>query len=81
MNPCEPLIPVLMYPAAKGNIAGVILVTMVFAIVTIGIMLGMVYLLMSGIIVIRFGKMEKYMHVFAGLVVLLSGVGIKFFWL
>ena len=43
-GPCEPLIPVLMYPAALQSVAGVLLVTSVFAVVTLATMLGVVLL-------------------------------------
>ena len=38
-GPCEPLIPLLMYPAAKGHPLDVLIVTLLFAAVTIGTML------------------------------------------
>jgi nickel/cobalt exporter len=37
-GPCEPLIPILMYPAAKNSVLGVVLVVLVFGIATIGTM-------------------------------------------
>ncbi len=43
-GPCEPLIPILMYPAAKSSIFGLILVTAVFGVVTIGTMMTIVIL-------------------------------------
>ena len=39
LGPCEPLIPLLMYPAAKENFIGLALVTGIFAAVTITTML------------------------------------------
>ncbi|MEL6447765.1 MAG: sulfite exporter TauE/SafE family protein [Pseudomonadota bacterium] len=41
-GPCEALIPVLMYPAAASNTAGLVLVTVVFAIATLTTMLVLV---------------------------------------
>lgn len=41
-GPCEPLIPVLMYPAAENNIPGAILVTVLFSVVTIATMMSIV---------------------------------------
>lgn len=41
-GPCEALIPVLMYPAAASNMAGLIFVTSVFGVVTIATMLSLV---------------------------------------
>jgi sulfite exporter TauE/SafE len=40
-GPCEPLIPILMYPAAKNSFFGLVVVTSVFGVVTLGTMLGM----------------------------------------
>ncbi|MBE0668535.1 MAG: sulfite exporter TauE/SafE family protein, partial [Bacteroidales bacterium] len=39
LGPCEPLIPLLMYPAAGNNAAGVILVSLLFSVATIGTMM------------------------------------------
>lgn len=78
LGPCEPLIPILMYPAADINISGLILVTSVFAIVTILTMLAVVFVALRGINLIPLGKAERYTHVFAGAMILLSGIGIQF---
>jgi sulfite exporter TauE/SafE len=42
LGPCEPLIPLLMYPASQHSLSGTILVAAVFSAVTIGTMLGIV---------------------------------------
>ena len=39
LGPCEALIPMLMYPAATANVAGVVAVTLVFSLTTIATML------------------------------------------
>ncbi len=77
-GPCEPLIPILMYPAAKSSILGMVLVTAVFSIATILTMLSMVLISSYGIKFIPLGKMEKYSHAIAGATILLSGLGIQF---
>ena len=46
-GPCEVLIPILMYPAAKVNLLGLILVTSVFALATISTMLVIVFVSLS----------------------------------
>lgn len=79
LGPCEPLIPILMYPAAKASIWGMILVTIVFGIVTIGTMLTIVMLSLKGINMLPFGKLEKYMDAIAGVVILISGISIQIF--
>ncbi len=79
LGPCEPLIPILMYPAAKSSILGMILVTVVFGIVTIGTMLTIVMLSLKGINMLPLGKLEKYMDAIAGVVILISGLSIQIF--
>lgn len=78
LGPCEPLIPVLMYPAAKQSIGGTILIATIFAVVTIATMMGIVLLLTHGIKNINFGKLERYTHAIAGAIIFLSGAAITF---
>ncbi len=78
LGPCEPLIPILMYPAAKQSTIGLILVIVVFSVITISTMLGIVLLASKGIKFISFGKIEKYTHAIAGATILLSGLAIVF---
>lgn len=77
-GPCEPLIPILMYPAAKLSMVNLILVTSVFSIVTIGTMLGVVLLTSYGMNFVKLGRFERYIHSVAGAIILLSGLGIQF---
>ena len=76
LGPCEPLIPILMYPAAQSSLSGVILVSLVFSIITIATMLGIVLLTTFGIGFLPLGKLERYSHAMAGVIVFLSGVAI-----
>lgn len=78
LGPCEPLIPLLMYPAAQASITGLVLVTSVFGLVTIGTMLGAVLLVTRGIELIPARRLERYAHAMAGATVLLCGVAIQF---
>jgi sulfite exporter TauE/SafE len=77
-GPCEPLIPLLMYPAAKESAGGTILVASVFGIVTILTMLTMVLLPLLGLKMLPMRFLERYMHAIAGFTVLISGLGIEF---
>jgi sulfite exporter TauE/SafE len=77
-GPCEPLIPVLMYPAAENNIHGTIIVALLFSIVTIATMMGVVLAFKLGFSKINLKPVEKYTNVIAGAMILLSGVAIKF---
>ncbi|HHI02108.1 MAG: hypothetical protein DRP51_03620 [Candidatus Zixiibacteriota bacterium] len=78
LGPCEPLIPILMYPAAKSSLSGMILVAGVFSIVTIATMTLIVYLLIGGFKLLKFPSLERYSHALAGFVILLCGVAIRF---
>lgn len=77
-GPCEPLIPILMYPAAKGSITSMLLVTAVFGIITISTMLGLVITLSYGLLKLPLGRLERYSHAIAGLIIFLCGGAIKF---
>lgn len=77
-GPCEPLIPLLMYPAAKSNMTGVILVTGIFGIFTIATMLAVVLVSLSGLNLLPSRALERYIHALAGATILLSGLGIQF---
>jgi nickel/cobalt transporter (NicO) family protein len=77
-GPCEPLIPLIMYPAAHSSAWAVSLVALVFCLVTVSTMLTLVFLSLRGIERFSFKTMERYSHALAGLVVLLCGVGIQF---
>lgn len=79
LGPCEPLIPLLMYPAAKSHWLDVVWVAVAFGIVTISAMLGMVYLLTKGLMKIKLEFWERYMHAIAGFIIALSGLSIKLF--
>ncbi|MFC2154735.1 sulfite exporter TauE/SafE family protein [Candidatus Altiarchaeota archaeon] len=77
-GPCEPLIPILMYPAAKGSLWMLLPVTLVFAAATIGTMLAMVLSLSTSLAKIKHSTLAKYAHPLAGFVIFISGAGIKF---
>jgi len=77
-GPCEVLIPMLVYPAAEQSGMGVFLVALVFGIATVGTMLLVVLLGYQGISLLRFKGKEYQIHLFAGLIILLAGVGMQF---
>jgi len=78
LGPCEPLIPILMYPAAKGSLMGLILVTSIFGIVTLATMTGIVIIVSFGINLVPIKKIERYTHALAGAAICLSGMAIQF---
>jgi sulfite exporter TauE/SafE len=77
-GPCEPLIPILMYPAAKSNTAAVILVAAIFSTVTIATMLGVVLVSTFGLNLLPLSKLERYSHALAGAAIFLCGMAIQF---
>ncbi len=76
LGPCEPLIPLLMYPAANSSMGGMYLVAGVFSITTIVTMVGIVLLGVWGVGFVKFGKLERFTHAIAGATICLSGLAI-----
>jgi ABC-type nickel/cobalt efflux system permease component RcnA len=79
LGPCEPLIPILMYPAAKNNTLGLIIVTTVFALVTVITMLVVVMIAKAGVNLAKLSKLQRYSHVIAGAAILVCGLAIQIF--
>lgn len=77
-GPCEPLIPLLMFPAAEISNLGIALVAAVFALATVGTMMVMVLLPLYGIKRIRMPYLARYGHALAGFLILFCGVAIRF---
>lgn len=81
-GPCEPLIPILMYPAAKQSIWGMVLVAGVFSVITIGTMMSVVMVATLGLNLNPMRRlcspMERYMHAIAGGIICASGLAIQF---
>jgi ABC-type nickel/cobalt efflux system permease component RcnA len=79
LGPCEPLIPVLMYPAAKSSFAGMVLVASVFGGVTILTMLGVVIISTFGVNLIPTRHLERYTHAIAGAIICFCGISMLLF--
>ena len=77
-GPCEPLIPLVMYPASKNNMHGVVIVSLLFAAVTITTMMSVVMAFKLGLSRMSLKPLEKYNHVIAGAIILISGIAIQF---
>ncbi len=77
-GPCEPLIPILMYPAAKNNFSGALIVSVLFSIVTITTMMSVVLAFKMGLNKINLKPVEKYSHLIAGTMIFVSGLAIQF---
>jgi len=78
LGPCEPLIPVLMVPAAKESLSGLLWVTGVFGGVTILTMMGIVLISLRGINRIPLEGLERYAHALAGGTICLCGIAVRF---
>ncbi len=78
LGPCEPLIPILMYPAAKSSVMGVVNVAIIFGAVTISTMLGIVMVASLSINLIPLGRLERYTHALAGATICVCGIAIQF---
>jgi len=77
-GPCEPLIPILMYPAAKNSLFGLVVVTCVFGVVTIATMLGVVMLSRAGVNFIQLPRLQRFAHAIGGATICLCGLAIQF---
>ena len=78
-GPCEPLIPLLMYPASKNNFHGAIIVALLFSIVTVATMMAVVLVFNLGLNKINLKPIEKYSHLIAGAMIFFSGLLILVF--
>jgi nickel/cobalt exporter len=75
-GPCEPLIPVLMYPASQADWWTVTVVAAIFAVATIATMLAAVMLARRGLAAIDIEPLARYSHALAGGALFLCGLGI-----
>jgi len=78
LGPCEPLIPLLMYPAARESLAGVLMVTSVFGLVTVLTMILVVGIAITGLGAIKLKPFERFGHAAAGSAILACGLAIAF---
>lgn len=77
-GPCEPLIPLLIYPAARKSYPGVLIVSLVFGAVTVATMIAAVLVMRSGLSFGVLARAERYTHAIAGLTILTCGLMIQF---
>lgn len=78
LGPCEPLIPLLMFPAAQESAFGIVVVSSVFGIVTIATMVAMVLLVSAGLHRLPMAGIERWTHALAGGIIACSGLAIQF---
>ncbi len=73
-GPCEVLIPLLMYPAAKNSLMDAAIVTAIFGAVTIATMLAVITVSLLGFNLFPMRKLERYTHALAGMAIVICGV-------
>ena len=78
LGPCEPLIPILMYPAANSSMGHLLTVVGVFSTTTISTMVLMVLLPNFLLGYLKINVLSRFSHVLAGFVIFLSGMAIEF---
>ncbi len=78
LGPCEPLIPLLMFPAANYSVGAIVLVAAVFSVVTIATMVTAVMVATCGLKLLPAAGIGRFSHAIAGAVILVCGVAIKF---
>lgn len=78
LGPCEPMIPLLYFPAAKNSLSGIMLLIIVYTFFTLAIMLIMVVLGYFGFIFYKTEKLERYVHALGGMTIFICGAGMVF---
>ena len=76
LGPCEPLIPLLIYPAATMGMGAVTLVAAVFGVVTIATMIGVVMVSLLGLSFRPTERIGRFAHALAGATLFLCGIAI-----
>ncbi len=78
LGPCEPMIPLLFFPAAKSSLNGMIILIVVYTFFTLLTMITMVIIGYIGLRFLKTEKLERYMHAMGGLTLFICGVGMVF---
>ncbi len=77
-GPCEPLIPVLMYPAVQKDVSTLIFVVLAFGFITILTMMGIVSLAYKGLTFVKLKMLERWTHALAGGAITIVAAGMVF---
>jgi sulfite exporter TauE/SafE len=78
LGPCEPMIPLLYFPAAQNSWSGMLLLIIVYTFFTLLTMSIMVILGYYGLSFLKTEKLERYMHALGGLTIFICGAGMIF---
>ena len=78
LGPCEPMIPLLYFPAAKNSLTTMLMLIVVYTIFTLLTMIVMVALGYYGISFFKTNKLERYMHALGGVTIFICGLVMVF---
>lgn len=75
LGPCEPMIPLLYFPAAQNSWHGMAMLIAVYTIITLFAMLMMVLLGYYGFAFVKTERLQRYVHTLGGLTIFVCGAG------
>ena len=78
LGPCEPMIPLLYFPAAKSSFSGMLILILVYTMCTLLTMILMVACGYYGVSFLKTNKLERYMHALGGVTIFICGIGMVF---
>jgi sulfite exporter TauE/SafE len=78
LGPCEPMIPLLYFPAAQNSWSGMLMLILVYTLVALVTMMLMVLFGYYGFDFLKTEKLEKYVHALGGLTIFICGAGMVF---
>jgi sulfite exporter TauE/SafE len=78
LGPCEPMIPLLYFPAAQNNLSVMLLMILVYMIITLGTMAAIVTMGYLGTGFINTEKTSRYIHAIGGFTIAICGAGMLF---
>jgi threonine/homoserine/homoserine lactone efflux protein len=78
LGPCEPLIPLLTYPAVQHSTFGMVILVVTFTLFTLLTMITMVLLGYYGFSFLKTSRLEKYVHALGGFTIFICGLGMVF---
>ena len=78
LGPCEPMIPLLYFPAAKNSLPAMLVLISVYTVCTLATMIMMVGFGYYGLSVFKSDRLERYMHALGGVTIFICGVGMVF---
>ncbi len=75
LGPCEPMIPLLFFPAVQSNWVGILLLVGTYTLCTLTTMLALVLAGYYGIGLSKTDVLEKHMHLIGGIAISICGIG------